>query len=400
MSVEALSAVGEVAGAIASPIEAVGSVASSMPSLAEPLGSLGSVATESMPIPTDISVFERAFAEPIIETSPLEITNEAFRDAIKGIDVSEPDLSIYEKAFEPINPISAQNDVSSVTVEPISEPQILEKPTILDSFEDMEVVWSDEDLILKSEAFLKNAEIPELDLPEPQTEFVASMLNKAEPAIQPNLLKDAELAGKVEMLLEEVGFTQNEATTMATKGFEEAIAKKGVELQPENKIQPQFLTEEATELEEEVEILETTDKKTQIKLESEETVVFVRDENANSARKKDAHQAIDSVFSEDDEQKDGTEVTTNMNASPSPDQTSEIVRKLALNSDGSYYEALRDIQTKRFSSKNEAEKTVNSIIDSKPAVKVQKSGQTVSEKDVLRVLQSRTNLARQLERIT
>lgn len=418
MSAEVLSGIGQAIGSAIAATESISSVGSAMPSLGESIGSLGSFAPESIPTdfsaferafePTDISVFEKAFTEPIAN-SPLEITDEAFRHAIKGFEnfdniQDSPTEDVvpqsFEKAFEPTDISVFEKDFTTQESE-ISIPNVeedLSKTKVSSMVSDFNEID-----LAKVKGIENDSQVTKLDLPTYQNEFVSSMIDKAELDVQQDIIQDAKLAGKVETLLEEVGFSQNDATIIATRSFEEAAVKKGIELKPkeslaeinpETETQTQPLAQEIANAKEETKTSLAKDEENKTKSENQkskaqETVLFVRDENTNSERKKDAQQAISKTFSKNTEEKDGIEIVSNMHTPPNANETSEIIRKKSGNTDGSYEEVLKDIQIKRFSSKKEAEEATNTIIDQKPAVKLATSGKAVGEKDVRRVLRTK-----------
>lgn len=399
MSAEVSSGIGQaVGGAVSVGVESMAPAGPAMSDLAEPMGSLGNFATEAPSIPTafeptDFSVFERAF-EP---SAPIQFST---------INSSV----VQNDAFIP----SLDKDIFSRTVEFNPQPQVLEQPATLDSLKNMEVIWSAQDQfspaisIEEPEALISTIDSPDIEIPVTKMENLVPNINMLSATEIHGIEKDLEVAQNVQSLLLDIGFPQTSALEITQRSLNAALERKGINLTETNDqvqedvdnevkvdpgldLQKKAQVNQAVGLKDDEEVEEDESEKEKQKGQPVEVPIFVKDEDANEERRKDARQAIDKTFSEDEEKKDGSEIVAGMNSSPTINETSEIVRKIAGSADGSYEEVLEDIKATKFSSKEEAENTVNSVIEEKPAVKLGKFGKAVREKDVRRVL--KTNYA-------
>lgn len=196
--------------------------------------------------------------------------------------------------------------------------------------------------------------------------------------------------GKIETLNEEDEQKKLNPKTLS-KEKAEVSQELDTEAQAKNAIQEEAETQPKTQEkgEEEVKAKQEVEKKQENKKEENgpkpEKILFVRDVKADEAREKKAKQVIDEVFEEEPEEVWGNQVTKKLGPNPEPQETSQIVRTLSINQDGSYDEFYDELKKGKYRSAEEANQAVEKLIYEKPAVMKDRNGKEVREEDIARV---------------
>lgn len=361
MMAEILSAVGEAASGMATAaapvapvVEAGTKLGSAVPSFAELAASqsdkfIPSLNTEIFTNTVKLSSF------PVFEDRPVASLN-VLKDTVPVVEAPK-EVTVFESSA------IFQAEPKTIDTRQLIEEQIVEgHPEPVPELQDSRKV----ELTVREEHKVEELTDKVIDQstqePRELPKVESTGANKPQLEVL-NLGREVEMAQKVKALLVETGIEEKAADRIAGQSLREAVTRR--------------------------EWVEETGIKEERKAVGSGSagVEFVRDEEADEARRQDAQNAIDRVFPEDQDavQKSGSEIAGHMNQNPKEDEISEIVPQTLQRSDGSYEEILKDLSEDHFDSKEDARTAIEKLILEKPAVKVGK-GKRVGEEDIKRVL--------------